>query len=49
MDDFVWCQWCGFHFQVVWSNDGLGSPEYCPRCGEEMDYGQTTNQGSSRA
>lgn len=41
MDDEVVCPYCGFRFTVIWSNDGLGPPEFCPRCGEEMDYGQT--------
>lgn len=39
-DDFRDCPYCGFNFIVVWSNDGCGPPEFCPRCGEEMDYSE---------
>lgn len=39
-DDEQWkdCDYCGLNFIVIYSNDGLGPPEYCPRCGEELEY-----------
>jgi len=38
MDDFTTCPECGREFMVVWTNDGLGPPEYCPMCGEYIDF-----------
>jgi len=32
------CPYCERRFYVVWSNDGLGPPEYFPMCGGEMSY-----------
>lgn len=37
MDEFLQCPVCGRRFEVVWINDGLGPPEYCPMCGSEID------------
>ena len=34
----ITCPGCGRDFTVVWTNDGLGPPEYCPMCGVEIDY-----------
>jgi rRNA maturation endonuclease Nob1 len=38
MEDMLTCTSCGRIFEVVWNNDGLGPPEYCPMCGAEIDY-----------
>ena len=38
MDDLVQCPDCGRWFLVVWANDGLGPPEYCPMCGTEINF-----------
>jgi len=32
--DDIQCPECDLCFVVIWSNDGMGGPEYCPRCGE---------------
>ena len=32
------CSYCNLGAQVVWEDDGCGAPEFCPRCGEQMDY-----------
>jgi rRNA maturation protein Nop10 len=40
MDDMVMCPECGRYFTVIWLRDGLGPAEYCPLCGEEIDYSQ---------
>jgi len=34
-DEMIECNVCGLTYQIVWNNDGMGSPtEFCPRCGE---------------
>lgn len=40
MDDDVRCPECDAVFMVVWHNslDTYGGPQFCPFCGEEMDY-----------
>lgn len=38
MEDMIKCPECERWFEVVWLNDGLGPPEYCPMCGVELDY-----------
>lgn len=38
MEDMIECPECERRFSVTWLNDGLGSPEYCPMCGAEIDY-----------
>lgn len=38
MNDEIQCPACERWFTVIWINDGLGPPEYCPMCGEEIDY-----------
>lgn len=38
MEDMLVCPECDRTFEVVWLNDGLGPPEYCPMCGAEIDY-----------
>ena len=38
MEDTLVCTACDLIFEVVWNNDGLGPPEYCPMCGSEIDY-----------
>jgi uncharacterized paraquat-inducible protein A len=40
MEDMVQCPECDARFMVVWCNDGYSRPEYCPMCGEEMDYSE---------
>ena len=35
--DMVKCNVCGRWYSVIWSNDGLGPPEYCPMCGCDVD------------
>lgn len=32
------CPECDVRFEVIWCNDGFSVPEYCPMCGEEIDY-----------
>lgn len=39
-DDMLRCPDCERIFEVVWLNDVLGPPEYCPMCGTVMDYVQ---------
>ena len=40
MEGEIKCPFCDFRFTVIWNGDGLGAPTYCPRCGEELDYGE---------
>ena len=44
----VRCPECERRFDVVWSNDGLGPPEYCPMCGAEIDYSQSEEETGVR-
>jgi len=34
----IQCYECMVWFEVVWANDGFSRPEFCPMCGEEIDY-----------
>jgi putative FmdB family regulatory protein len=36
---FINCPYCGDSFEV-WFKTSEDSPRYCPKCGEEMDYGE---------
>jgi len=43
-DTGIVCPECERRFYVVWWNDGLGAPEYCPMCGAEMDYAEAARK-----
>lgn len=34
------CPECGIWFSIMWVSNPIGGPEYCPMCGEPMDYKQ---------
>lgn len=39
MEEFISCPSCGSpDFTVIFNNNGVDRPEYCPFCGDEIDY-----------
>lgn len=37
-DPMVICPECDCRFTVIWCNNGIDRPEYCPMCGAEINY-----------
>jgi hypothetical protein len=37
-DNGIECPECGVEFELFWNRAGYNFPEYCPFCGEGMNY-----------
>ncbi len=48
MDSDIQCPECEQWFTVIWNNNVLGGPEYCPMCGAEMDYSKAAEAERGR-